>query len=62
VFPEVRDAAWVIVDRTRPDVFDRLDPAGFAYWLDRLRARGDFRLVFDRDGVTVFRRVGGEGG
>jgi uncharacterized membrane protein len=62
VFPEVGDAAWVIVDRTRPDVFDRLDPTGFAYWLDRLRARGDFRLVLDRDGVMVFRRVGGEGG
>ncbi len=57
VFPAIGDAAWVMVDRTRPNVRDRLDPSGFHYWLDRLRARTDFRLVYDRDGVMVLRRI-----
>ncbi len=56
VFPEVGDAEWVMVDRTRPNVFDRLDPDAFAFFVDRLAARPDFALVYERDGVLVFRR------
>lgn len=56
VFPEVGDAEWVMVDRTRPNVYDRLDPAAFAYYVDRLQSGGQFALVYDRDGVLVFRR------
>ncbi len=58
VFPVIADAEWVIVDRTRPNMLDRLDPAGFRIAVDTLAARPDFRLVYDRDGVLVFRRQG----
>ncbi len=57
VFPVLGDAEWVIVDRTRPTVIDRLAPSEFRTALDMLRARPDFRLVLDQDGVMVFRRV-----
>jgi uncharacterized membrane protein len=59
VFPEVDDADWVMVDRTRPNVYDRLDPQAFMYFVDRLEAGGEFRLLYDRDGVMVFRRAAG---
>lgn len=57
VFPVIDDAEWVVVDRTRPNMFDRLDPAGFAGALQVLQTRTDFTLVYDRDGVMVFRRT-----
>jgi hypothetical protein len=62
VFPEIGDADWVMVDRTRPNVLDRLDPVGFSLALERLATGGEFRLVYDRDGVMVFRRNGMVGG
>lgn len=58
VFPEIGDADWVIVDRTRPDVYDRLAPREFEAALNDVASRPDFRLVWNRDGVVVFRRVG----
>lgn len=58
VFPVIRDADWVLVDRTRPNMLDRLDPVGFRLAVAELEARTDFRLIYDRDGVLVFRRVG----
>lgn len=57
VFPVIADAEWVVVDRTRPNMFDRLDPVGFSVDLEVLRMRPDFSLVYDRDGVMVFRRT-----
>ena len=57
VFPVIRDAEWVMVDRTRPNMLDRLDPLGFQLALDELLARPDFRLVYERDGVMLFRRA-----
>lgn len=59
VFPVIRDAEWVMIDRTRPNMLDRLDPLGFRLALQDLQARRDFRLVYDRYGVMVFRRDGG---
>jgi uncharacterized membrane protein len=56
-FPIVADAQWVIVDRLRPYVADRLDPIRFPPLLALLRTRPDLRLVMDEDGVMVFRRV-----
>lgn len=56
-FPVVEDAQWVIVDRARPYLADRLSPAGHARALQALVARPDMRRVFDEDGVMVFRRV-----
>lgn len=61
VFPEIGDADWVILDRTRPNVYDRLAPAEFQMALDDVASRPDFRLVWNRDGVVVFRRVGAGG-
>ncbi len=57
VFPVIGDADWVVVDRTRPNMYDRLDVVGFTAALDALRARPDFSPVYDRDGVMVFRRT-----
>lgn len=58
VFPEIGDADWVLVDRTRPNVIDRLDPVGFDMALERLTSSGEFDLVLSRDGVLLFRRRG----
>jgi uncharacterized membrane protein len=58
-FPEVGEAEWVAVDRRRPYLGDRLAPAGHAIEVARLAARPDMRLVFDEDGILVFRRVAG---
>ena len=57
MFPAIDDAEWVIVDRTRPDMYDRLDPRGFQAALDNLARRTDFRLVWNTGGVVVFHRV-----
>ncbi len=57
VFPEIGDADWVIVDRTRPDMYDRLDADGFQQALDLVASRPDFRLVWNQGGVVVFRRA-----
>jgi uncharacterized membrane protein len=56
-FPVIGEAQWVLVDRTRPYVGDRLGPRTHAALVARLRARPDMRLVMDEDGVMVFRRV-----
>ncbi len=56
-FPVIGDARWVLVDRRRPYLADRLSPRGHAFRVTALRARPDMRLVFDEDGVMVFRRV-----
>ncbi len=57
VFPEIGDADWVIVDRTRPDMYDRLDADGFQQALNLVASRPDFRLVWNQGGVVVFRRA-----
>jgi len=55
-FPRRRDARWVAVDATRPGNLDRLEPAPYARAIAELRRDHRFRLVFDTDGVLVFRR------
>jgi uncharacterized membrane protein len=56
-FPRRLDADWVAVDATRPGNLDRLEPAPYARAIAGLRRDRRFRLVFDEDGVLVFRRV-----
>lgn len=56
-FPVIADARWVLVDRRRPYLGDRLSPRGHVLQVRQLRTRPDMRLVFDEDGVMVFRRV-----
>jgi uncharacterized membrane protein len=59
-FPVRADAEWVAVDETRPGNLDRLEPLPYARAIAALRRDRRFRLVFEQDGVLVFRRVTGE--
>ena len=56
-FPTIADAEYVVVDLRQPDVDDDVDPVAHAAAVAGLRARPDFRLLSDRDGVLVFRHV-----
>jgi uncharacterized membrane protein len=56
-FPYVQDATWVAADETRPGYADRNAPLPAAVQLTWLRRNPAWRLVFERDGVLVFRRV-----
>ncbi len=55
--PKLSDATWVAADETRSSYADRFAPLPSAAALVRLRRSPDWRLVFERDGVLVFRRV-----
>jgi uncharacterized membrane protein len=56
-FPYRTDADWVVVDERRPSYADRavapVESKAAVAWLER---DPSWRLVFDRDGVLVFRR------
>ena len=55
-FPVLREAQWVALDRTRPSYRDMADaPDLFAVAYARFRADGRFELVFEKDGILVFR-------
>jgi uncharacterized membrane protein len=56
-FPFLQDATWVAADETQPGYADRLAPVPHAVQLAWLRANPAWRLVFEQDGVLVFRRV-----
>jgi uncharacterized membrane protein len=56
-WPKLSDASWVAVDETRSSYADRVAPLPAAAALVRLRQNPDWRLVFERDGVLVFRRA-----
>ena len=56
-FPFVEDAKWIAVDETRPGYADRLAPLPTAVQVVWLRRNPAWRLVFEQDGVLVFRRV-----
>ena len=55
--PKLADATWVAADETRPSYVDRVSPLPAAAALVRLRRSPDWKLVFERDGVLVFRRA-----
>jgi uncharacterized membrane protein len=55
-FPYLRDAEWVAADETSPGYADRIAPRPYARALARLRRDSRFRLVFEKDGVLIFRR------
>ena len=57
-FPTIQDATWIAADETQPGYLDRglrFEPT--AVRLARLRRDPAWRLVFEQDGVLVFRRV-----
>ena len=55
--PKLSDATWVAADETRSSYADRVAPVPAAAALVRLRRSPDWQLVFERDGVLVFRRA-----
>lgn len=55
--PRLSDATWVAADETRSSYLDRISPLPAAVALVNLRRHPDWRLVFQEDGILVFRRV-----
>jgi uncharacterized membrane protein len=56
-FPVIADAEYVLVDRRQPDIGFVPLAAEHERRVQELMRRPDFRLVYDRDGVLVFRRL-----
>jgi uncharacterized membrane protein len=56
-FPYIQDAAWIAADETQPSYGDRYAPVPMALALVALRRDPDWRLVFEQDGVLVFKRA-----
>jgi uncharacterized membrane protein len=56
-FPIVQDATWIAADETKPGYTDRIAPLPVAVELVWLRRNPAWRLVFQQDGVLVFKRV-----
>ena len=52
----IREAEWVAVDSTRLTFLDSLQSQRSLPALSALRRDPAWRLVFDEDGVLVFRR------
>jgi uncharacterized membrane protein len=55
-FPFLEDAAWVAADETQPGYADRYAPLPTAVQLAALRRNPEWRLVFQQDGILIFRR------
>ena len=56
-FPFIQDAQWIVADETQPGYADRFAPLATAVQLVWLRRNPEWKLVFEDDGVLVFRRV-----
>jgi uncharacterized membrane protein len=56
-FPFLNDATWVAADETQPGYADRYAPLPTAVQLAWLRTNPEWRLVFENDGILIFRRV-----
>ena len=56
-FPFLQDATWIAADETQPGYADRYAPLPTAIQLAALRRNPDWRLVFQQDGILVFRRA-----
>ena len=55
-FPFRKDATWIAADETQPGYADRYAPLPTALQLSWLRRSPEWKLVFERDGILVFRR------
>jgi uncharacterized membrane protein len=60
-FPVRADAQWIAVDERSPGYLDRIAPGPYRIAIRRLRADRGWRVVFDDDGVLVFRRESSAG-
>jgi uncharacterized membrane protein len=56
-FPFLLDATWIAADETQPGYADRFAPLATAEQLVWLRRNPEWTLLFEQDGVLVFRRV-----
>ena len=56
-FPFTREATWIAADETQPGYADRFAPLETAEQLVWLRTNPEWKLVFEDDGVLVFRRT-----
>jgi uncharacterized membrane protein len=56
-FPFLQDAGWIAADETQPGYADRYAPLPTAMQLAWLRRNADWTLVFEEDGILVFRRA-----
>jgi uncharacterized membrane protein len=56
-FPFIEDATWIAADETQPGYADRYAPIPTATQLAALRRDPDWQLVFQQDGILVFRRI-----
>jgi uncharacterized membrane protein len=56
-FPYLQDATWVAADETQPGYADRVAPMPTAAQIVWLRQSPAWKLVFEHDGVLVFRRM-----
>ena len=56
-FPFLQDADWIVADETQPGYADRFAPLETAEQLVWLRRNPEWKLVFEQDGVLVFRRA-----
>jgi uncharacterized membrane protein len=55
-FPFLQDATWIAADETQPGYADRYAPLPTAVQLSTLRRNPEWRLVFEQDGILIFRR------
>ena len=55
-FPYLEDSKWIAADETQPGYADRYAPIPTATQLAALRRSAEWRLVFEEDGILVFRR------
>ncbi len=55
-FPVFGGATWIAADETSPGYADRIAPLATSERLRRLRLDPRWRIVFDDDGIVVFRR------
>jgi len=56
-FPFVEDSTWIAADETQPGYADRYAPLPTAVQLMWLRRNPEWELVFEEDGILVFRRT-----
>ena len=56
-FPYLEDSKWIAADETQPGYADRYAPIPTATQLAALRRNPEWQLVFEEDGILVFRRA-----
>ncbi len=55
-FPFIEDSKWIAADETQPGYADRYAPVPAATQLAALRRNPEWQLVFEDDGILIFRR------